>query len=53
MYLKADTNIDPITVWFKIMEYNDRIVISIVDLVENTWLTSYLCPIEIMHDQGP
>ena len=39
--------VDPITVWFEIMEYNDKRVISIPNLVE----TIYPWPIGITYDQ--
>ena len=44
--------IDPVTGWFKIMEYNNKHTIKIANLVEATWLTRYHWPIEIMYDQG-
>ena len=44
--------IDPVTGWFEIAQYNDKIAMSIADLVETTWLSRYPRPIEIMHDQG-
>ena len=36
--------IDPVTVWFEIMQYNDKIEISISISVETTWLTRYHRP---------
>ena len=44
--------IEPVTGWFKITQYDDKIAISITILVENTCLTRYPRPIEIMYDQG-
>ena len=42
--LKSVTMIDPITGWFKITQYDDKHKISIVNLVETTWLTRYTRP---------
>ena len=50
--LKSITMIDPVTGWFKIMEYNNKHTIKIANLVEATWLTRYHWPMEIMYDQG-
>ena len=44
--------IDPVTGWFKITQYNDKISISIEKLVETMWLTRYPRPKEITYDQG-
>ena len=44
--------IDPITGWFKITQYDDKLVISIVKLVETTRLARYSNPKEIMYGQG-
>ena len=44
--------IDYIIGWFKITQYNYKRVISIVNLVENKWLSRYPIPMEIMYDQG-
>ena len=44
--------IDPVTGWSQITEYDDKIVISIANLVETTWLNKYPRPIEITYDQG-
>ena len=43
---------DPVTGWFEITQYNDNRVILIANLAENTWLTRYPRPVEIMYDQG-
>ena len=43
--------IDPITVWFEITQYNNKIVISIANLVETMWLSRYPRPMEVTHDQ--
>ena len=44
--------IDPIIEWFKITQYDNKILISIADFVETMWLTGYLRPMEITYDQG-
>ena len=44
--------IDPVTGWFEIAQYEDKIEISIANLVETMWLSRYLKPIEIMYDLG-
>ena len=43
--------IDPVTQQFEISQYDDKIVISIANLVETTWVSRYPRPIEIMYDQ--
>ena len=43
--------IDPVTGWFEIVQYDDKTVITIANLVETTWLYRYSRPIEITHDQ--
>ena len=42
----------PVTGWFKITQYDDKIAITISNLVLNTWLTRYPRPMEITYDQG-
>ena len=44
--------IDPVTRWFEIMQYNDKIAISIANLVGTKCLSGYPIPMEIMYDQG-
>ena len=44
--------IDPVTRWFEIVQYYDKRTITILKLVETTWLSRYPIPIEIMYDQG-
>ena len=44
--------INPVTGWFKIAQYEDKISISIANLVETIWLSRYPRPIEITYDQG-
>ena len=45
--------IDPVTGWFKIIQYDDKRAIVIINIVKTTWLTIHLRPTEIMYDQGP
>ena len=49
--LKAVTKKYPVTGWFKITQYNQKIVISIANLVETTCLPRYPIPMEITYDQ--
>ena len=44
--------IDPVTVWFEVVQYYDKRAITIANLVETTWLSRYPIPIEITYDQG-
>ena len=44
--------IDPVTGWFEVVWYDNKIATTIVNLVDNTCLSRYLIPIEIMYDQG-
>ena len=44
--------IDPVTWWFKITHDDNKHNISIVNLVETTWLTKYPRTMESTHDQG-
>ena len=39
--IKAITMIDPATGWFEIKQYDDKQVISIAQIVEQTWLSRY------------
>ena len=43
---------DPVTGWFEITQYDDKISITIANLVETMWLTRYPRPTEITYDQG-
>ena len=43
--------IDPVTGWFEVVQYDDRIVITMSNLVETTWLSRYPRPIEITYGQ--
>ena len=44
--------IDVLTRWFEILQYEDKIAITIANLVETTLLSRYPRPIEITYDQG-
>ena len=44
--------IDPVTGWFKITQYDDKIEITIANLVKTVWLTRYSRPMEITYNQG-
>ena len=44
--------IDPVTGRFEIVQYDDKIAITIANLVETTWMSRYPGPIEITYDQG-
>ena len=48
--LKAVTMIELVTGWFEIMQYNDKKTMTFANLVENTWLVQYPCPVEITYD---
>ena len=50
--LKSINIIDPVTGWFKIMEYNNKHVITIPNLVKTKWLTIYIWPTELTYGQG-
>ena len=47
--LKYVTMIDPVTRWFEIMHYNDKIAMSILNLVETTCLSRYPIRMEITY----
>jgi len=44
--------IDPATSWFEIKESKDKEAISIANLAEQTWLTRYPWPTELIFDRG-
>ena len=52
LHIKAATMIDPVTGWFEVVRYYDKILITVKNLVETTWLSRYPRPIEIKYDQG-
>ena len=49
--IKDDTMINPVTGWFEITKWDDKCMISIVNLVETVWFYRYPQPTEIKHDQ--
>ena len=49
--LKVVTTIDTVIGWSKITNYADKRAISITNLVEPMWLSSYSRPIEVAYDQ--
>ena len=42
----------PVTGWFEFVRYDDKITITIANLVKTVWLCRYPRPIEITYDQG-
>ena len=44
--------IDPVTGWFEVTQYNDKIAMEIAKLVETTLLSRYPRPMDITYDQG-
>ena len=50
--LKTVTIIDPVTGWFEVTQYTDKIVVSIENLVETVWISRFSIPMKIMYDQG-
>ena len=42
----------PVTGWFEVVQYYDKIAITIANLVETTWMYRYPRPIKITYDQG-
>ena len=52
LLLKYVTMIDPVMSWFKIIQYKDKKVMTIVTLIKTTWMTRYPWPMEIMFEQG-
>ena len=43
--------IDPVTRWFKVIEYGNKKSMNIANFVETMWLVRYQWPIEITYDQ--
>ena len=43
---------NPVTGWFEIIQYGNKRVIWIANLVKTVWLTRYPRPIEIMYEKG-
>ena len=52
LHLKLFTMINHVTEWFEIAKYDNKIAISIANLVETAWLYRYPRPIEITYDLG-
>ena len=52
LHTKALSMIYLITGLFKMTQYNNKIAISIANLVETMWLSRYSIPTEITYDQG-
>ena len=50
--LWAVTMIDPATGWFEMKEIKDKTAINVADVVEQTWLTRYPWPTQIVYDKG-
>ena len=44
--------IDPVTGWSKVTQYNNKIAMTIENLVETMWPVRYPWPLEITYDQG-
>ena len=51
LFLKSITTIEPVTVWFEITKYSNKKAMTIVNLVDTTWLVQYPWPVEIRYDQ--
>ena len=49
--IKAITMIDPVIGWFEITQYNNKIAISIANLVETTCMCRYPIAMGITYDQ--
>ena len=49
--LKSVNMIYHVTGWIEITQYYDKRAISITNLVETKWLTTYNLPMEIMYDK--
>ena len=43
--------LDPVIVWFEIMQYDNKRSISIAKLFETMWLARYPMPTDFMYDQ--
>ena len=51
LHLKAVTVLDTLTGCFEVVRYDDQRAITIVNLVETTWLSGYPRPVELTYDQ--
>ena len=52
LHLKSLTMIGTIIGWFQVLRYDDKRAITITNLVETTWLSTYPRPIETTYYQG-
>ena len=52
LHLEALIIINTVTGWFEVVQYDNKIAITIKNLVETMWLSRYPRPIEITYDQG-
>jgi hypothetical protein len=50
--LQCCTMIDPATGWFEIAQYDDKRSITIANIVEQSWLSWYPWPTQIVFDRG-
>jgi len=50
--LWAVTMIDPATGWFEMKQVEDKEAITVAEVVEQTWLTRYPWPTQIVYDKG-
>jgi len=46
------TMIDPATGWFEMKQIKEKTAITVANIVEQTWLTRYPWPQELIYDQG-
>ena len=52
LILNSVTTIDPINRWFEVTHYSDNNAMTIVNLVETTWMVQYPWTVEIIYYQG-
>ena len=52
LLIKYLTMIDPTSGWFEMVQYNNKQVSTIGNLVDQTWLCRYPRPTIITHDRG-
>ena len=52
LIIKALTMIDPVTGWFKILQYNDEHSVTISNLVDQAWICRYPRPEIILYNRG-
>jgi transposase InsO family protein len=46
------TTIDPATGWFEIHQYNDKMSITVANIVEQEWFSRYPWPTQVTYDRG-